>query len=109
MEQSTSATGHLTKLMGRVNSFTQREMFTMASGWMIMLQAMEFTNIRTEHSTKDSGKMICSMDMGMRSGLMAAVIWEVTLKVKKKERDFINGAMVPTTKGTGSKTKLVEW
>ena len=91
--------------MERVNLFMQKGMFMTANGWMIMHLAMEYTSIRMGHSIKDSGKMIYSMVMAMRNGLMVVVILGVILKVKRKELVFISGVMDQTTKESGSKTK----
>lgn len=61
-EPSTSVSGVRTELTARVNSCTSMEMFMMATGLMIKQMAQEFTSMLTAHSTKGSGRTICSTE-----------------------------------------------
>ena len=52
------------KQMAKESSGMLMEIFMKENGRMTRLTAMEHTYTLMEQSTKDSGKMICKMDMG---------------------------------------------
>lgn len=69
---------------------------------------MEYTNTKTEHSIKDSGKMISSTAMDMKNGWMEVLIWEATEMDLRMGWEFIDGVMAVTMKENGRLTRLME-
>jgi hypothetical protein len=73
----------------KANSGTLMAIYTKASGKMIKLMAMAYTNTQTVPSTLVTGEMICSTDMAKRLGSMAHHLKGYIMKDK-------NTATVPT-------------
>ena len=56
---------------------------------------------------RDNGKMTCSMDWELRSGLMAQVILVSIILERSKEKEYTNGMMGLSTQETGLRTRSV--
>ena len=54
------------------------------------------------------GKMICNMDLEKKICLMNQNMKETIAKVKKKDKEFINGAIIRNIQDNGKITKLMD-
>lgn len=108
MGQYTLENGARTELMAKASSFMLMATSMMDFGQMIKRMVMECTSMSTVLSTKDSGRMICSMDLVLKLGLMAPDTKVITLKEERMVLDHTNGMMDHSTQVIGWKTRLVE-
>lgn len=78
--------GELTRQMEKGFSITQMEIFTRAVGSMIRLMGKGFIPIQTEPNMLDNGKMINSMALEFKNGLMAKSMKDSIETVLRLER-----------------------
>lgn len=56
---------------------------------------------------RGNGKMTCNMGVGLRSGLMEALIWDSIFMGRNREWDCISGVMGLSIRESGMKTKYM--
>lgn len=127
-EQSTKATGRMTRPTDMDDSFTLMATFTTVSGSTTKLMAEVHTSISTEQNTPENGKKTLNMALGWKSGLTNQSTKEATSLVRNTElvssdgqtarctsvnftattsteKEFTLGPMVGDTKESGEPTK----
>jgi hypothetical protein len=108
MEPGTKACGRITKPVEREGFFMWMAIFSRVNGWRTELTVMGSTCMQMGPSMKGPGRMICSMDMGVRHGRIIASTSAILVEGKSRARDVMSGWMGVSMKANGMITKLVE-
>lgn len=85
--------GNGIKLMGKVDLYTQMEMFTWEIGLMTRQKDMEFTLIWMVLNIKDIGKKISNMEKVKRLGQTLHNMREIMFKEKSMVMEYLSGQM----------------
>jgi len=90
---SSSDTGRRIKLMGRAELFKLTEMFMKGSGLMIGPMEWGTTNIKTEHATVATGRMIDNMVTESKHGQIVLNMKVTTSTERSKVSELSTGEM----------------
>ena len=80
MDPCTKASGKMTRLTERGDSFTAQEMYTKGSGRTTWLMEKGSTGLQTERSMTETGRMMKKMELAWRSGRTELAMRESTQK-----------------------------
>jgi len=91
MDRNMRATGKMTWLMGKEDSFILTVMFMKASGLTIRLTEREYIFIWTELNITETGERINNTGLELRPGLMGLSMKATMNMEKNMERVLLNG------------------
>lgn len=106
MAQSTKVSGKMEKHVARENFGILTAISLKVNGLMIRRTVMAFTHTQTGHTTRDIGRMTCSMVMVRSFGLMEASTSVATFWVRSKAKATTGGLMGASTQASGSIIRL---